>query len=67
MDLQSIGRQLAWYRRENKKLHEELVDCQIKLDGMKLLLEEVMLSPGSYEYFTDRSNHPMKSDDKTRI
>ena len=61
MDLQSIGRQLAWCRKRISQLEAEVTDLQIERDGLKLVIEEILLSPGTYEYYGEKP-HPMKDD-----
>ena len=59
MDLKSIGRKLAWCRKRISQLEAEVTDLQIERDGLKLVIEDILLAPGTHEYYSGRQ-HPMK-------
>ena len=51
MDLQSVGNAIAGYRKRIKELEKEN-------DDLRQLVEDLILSPGEYEYSTGKS-HPL--------
>ena len=59
-DLQTAGIKLANARKEIERLGQENTDLRIQIDGYKMLIEEILLAPGTYDYFT--GNHPMQKD-----
>jgi cell division protein FtsB len=50
-DLQTIGRKLAYLRRRNLELEQEVKD-------LKQTIEDILLSPGSFEYYSGIA-HPL--------
>ena len=54
MDLQTIGKKLAFLRKENKRLKKLVTELQIKNDGLKLTIEEILCSPSTFEHETNR-------------
>jgi hypothetical protein len=53
MDLQSIGRQLVFLRKENERLKKENIDLHIAIDGLKLTIERIMLEPSTHTPIDD--------------
>ena len=59
MDLQSTGIQISNYRKQIAQLKARVVDLEIERDSLRLVIEEILLSPGSYEHYTGNKSHPM--------
>ena len=59
-DLQTAGIKIVKQRQKIRRLETENTDLRIQIDGYKMLIEEILLAPGTYDYFT--GNHPMQKD-----
>lgn len=63
IDLQTIGIQVANYRKQIAQLKDRITDLEIERDGLKLVIEDILLSPSTHEYYSDDTGNPHPMND----